>query len=250
MQDVRLIIRNIVKDNYLLSNGRFEMLLTEKKLRSMICEQMAINEVKRILSSMAKEERQRLDENALKMLLFKAFLGLGLNNAEASDYAQTAMQSQDTIEQIQDVAQDGNLEKSDAVKIKNQIDSFQTDDLDYASSSSTQTGSDGKITDRSVERSDSSGYDVSSEFTTANGNRAAGWSVTKPDGTRYSFGVDGQTKTKVFELTSKNGKIKSFDGEKAQRMKEKAIKDLTKTPEGRKAMSDAQNLSKQLGLQK
>ena len=122
--------------------------------------------------------------------------------------------------------------------------------MSQTSSSSKQVGPDGEITDRGVERSDSNGYDISSEFTTLDGNRAAGWSVTKPDGTRYSFGVDGQTKTKVFELTSKNGKTKAFKGEKAQQMKEKAIKDLTKTPEGRKAMSDAQNLSKQLQLPK
>lgn len=128
------------------------MLLTEKRLKSMIYEQMAINEVRQILNSKTLKERERIDENMLKMLLFKAFLGLGLNKAEANEYTEAAMQNPDTIEQVQNADEVWQIDSTLTNFMKEKGGSSEEGSISH--SKQTQKGTGKSINDQAMEFSE------------------------------------------------------------------------------------------------
>jgi hypothetical protein len=218
------------------------MLLTEKKLKSMIHEQMAINEVKQILSSMSKEERQRVDENFLAKAFLGALLSLGVSQAEASELTKTAMGDPTTMQAIQKANADGKITPDEAGEIKSTVTSKQTGDNDeFVESFTNSLSSDGKMMQDQMVDYEMNGYAVSFEQSSIKDlGVEKGLVVTiRETGETWSFTRSDTTSGSKIKYKDSTG---SVEGSQAVKMMKKKFGELPSEVQNRLVKSSSANL--------
>lgn len=217
------------------------MLLTEKKLKSMICEQIAINEVRQILSSMTEEEQERVDENFLAKAFLGALLSLGVSQAEASELTDRALKDPTTMQAIEKANADGNIDKEETVKLYSTITSKTSDNDEFVESFTNSLSSDGKMMKDQIIDYEMNGYAVSFEQSSIQDlGVEKGLTVTiRETGETWSFTRSDTTSGSKIKYEDSTG---SVEGSQAIKMMKKKFGELPSEVQNRVVKSSSGNL--------